>query len=452
MQTHIKILEIDSTFEPLRFRTPLKFGTGLITKITLMTVRARTQNRGGKVADGWGAILLSDLWAWPGEKLTHSERDLAMRQLGQQCCSLLAETKQYAHPIDIYLERKSDLLSLGKNVTQELHLAEPINDLTVLMCAAPVDAAIHDAFGRVNGISSYDGYGPEHMSHDLSFYLDPNFAGKYISDYLRRNFQPQLPIFHLVGGVDKLRNEEVDDADPDDGLPVSLTQWIAREGVYCLKVKLRGNDLTWDIERTIEVYRVAAQALINHGLKHSPRLSVDSNEMCPNPEYVIEYCRRLEETDKDVFKALIYIEQPTERDLSAHRFDMHQLAKIKPVIVDESVVDLDQLRFAFDLGWSGVALKTCKGQTNCLLYLAYAAEMDKFYTVQDLTNPGLSFVHSAGLAARSRPLLGVEYNARQFLPTACADIQKRQSSIFTVRDGLISLIGLDAVGLGYKIK
>ncbi|MCK4590748.1 MAG: hypothetical protein KAT86_03265, partial [Candidatus Latescibacteria bacterium] len=151
-----------------------------------------------------------------------------------------------------------------------------------------------------------------------------NFVGKYISDYLRQNFQPQLPIFHLVGGVDKLHDEEVDDTDPDDGLPVSLTQWIAREGVYCLKVKLRGNDLTWDVERTVAVYRVAAQTLINHGLKHSPILSVDSNEMCPNPEYVIEYCRRLEETNKDVFKALLYIEQPTERDLSAHCFDVHQ--------------------------------------------------------------------------------------------------------------------------------
>ncbi len=293
---------------------------------------------------------------------------------------------------------------------------------------------------------------PEHISHDLSIYLGPDFTGKYASNYLRRNFQQQLPIFHLVGGVDKLRDAEVDDVDPDDGLPVSLTQWIVRDGVHCFKVKLHGNDLTWDVERTIEVYCVAAQALINRGFRSPPVLSVDFNEMCQSPEYVIEYCRRLEEANKDTFKALLYIEQPTERDLSAHCFDMHPLAKIKPVIVDESVVGLDQLRLAFDLGWSGVALKTCKGQTNCLLYLAYAAEMDKFYTVEDLTNPGLSFVHSAGLAARSRPMLGIEYNARQFLPTVCEDIQRRQSSIFAVRNGLISLVDLDANGLGYKIK
>jgi len=33
--------------------------------------------------------------------------------------------------------------------------------LTTFLCASPIDAALHDAFGKVNKISSYQGYGPD---------------------------------------------------------------------------------------------------------------------------------------------------------------------------------------------------------------------------------------------------------------------------------------------------
>ena len=104
--------------------------------------------------------------------------------------------------------------------------AEPMPYLGALVCASPVDAAIHDAFGIANHIGAYDGCGPDFMAHDLSRYLGDGYRGRFIADFIRRDYAPTLPIFHLVGGLDKLRRSEKDASDPQDGLPVSLDEWI----------------------------------------------------------------------------------------------------------------------------------------------------------------------------------------------------------------------------------
>ena len=78
---------------------------------------------------------------------------------------------------------------------------------------------------------------------------------------------------------------------------------------------------------------------------------------------------------------------------------MHAAAKIKPVVIDESLVDLESLLLCRELGYSGVALKACKGQSEALLMGAAAQKYGMFLCVQDLTCPGASFLHSAS----SRP-------------------------------------------------
>jgi len=447
LSSDIRVRSMEARFSPAVLRTPLKFGSGMVTDITLAEVTAEVENRSGRTARGRGAILLSDLWAWPG-KLAHATRDTAMRRLTQRLAELFSGG-EFGHPIDLYWDRKKAMLEIAAELSAEANLAEPINALTVLMCASPIDAAVHDGFGLANGISSYDGYGREFMANDLSRYLGPEFAGRYPQEFLTASVAETLPVFHLVGGVDKLTEDEVGPGDPRDGLPVSLDQWIRRDGVFCLKIKLRGTDAEWDSQRTVEVDRVARQTLGAIGQSDAPCLSVDFNEICASPEYVIEYCRKLQERSRTAFDDLLYLEQPTERDLYAHRFDMHELARIKPVVVDESVLDIEMLRLAFTLGWSGVALKTCKGQTNCLMYIALASQQGRSYSVQDLTNPGLALVHSASLTGRCRPMMGFEYNARQYLPDACREVQDRHPGLFAVRAGRVRPGDLPRSGLGY---
>ena len=97
---------------------------------------------------------------------------------------------------------------------------------------------------------------------------------------------------------------------------------------------------------------------------------------------------------------------------------MHEAAKLRPVVVDESLTDLESLLLAREMGYTGVALKACKGQSQAMLMAAAAQKFGMFLCVQDLTCPGASLVHSAGIAARVPGNAGIEANARQFVPSA----------------------------------
>jgi len=449
MGTDIRVTELEVEFADERLRTPLKFGTGVVSAVTSATVRAGVETRSGRRGEGYGHILLSDSWGYPSTTLSHEARDAAMRLVAERWCREVKSRSAWGHPVELWVEAKAGLPELARGVTEGLGLAEPMPLLGALVCASPADAALHDAFGRAHGVSAYDTLGPEFMAHDLSAYLGPAFGGRYPRDYLRAAYEPELPIFHLVGGLDKLTRAEVTADDPQDGLPVALTDWIERDGLQCLKVKLTGRDLAWDVQRTADVARVAGETRRAMGAAPGLYLSVDSNELNESPGSVVEYLQRLREASPAAYEALLYVEQPTERDLTVHNFDMRPVAALKPVVADEGITDTSRLELAAELGWSGVGLKTCKGHSSCLLYIAQARELGLVCTVQDLTNPGRSLVHSAGLAARTATLMGFEYNSRQYLPQADPAIRARHEGLFTVHDGRVRTASIGPVGLGY---
>ncbi len=449
MDSDIRVLQLETELRTDNLRTPLKFGKVTVSSSTSLIVKATVENRLRNRADGLGSMSLGAQWAFPEHSIPYEKKLEAMIKIGRRFCRMLERRGGFAHPIDIFLGAKHDLLILAKRVSQEVGLSVPMPVLGTLVSASPVDAALHDAFGRVNGICSYDGYGPRHMAHDLSFYLGDGFHGRYISDYLRPRYAARLPVFHLVGGLDKLTRDEVDASDPRDGLPVALEDWIRRDGVFCFKVKLSGVDVDWDVQRTRAAAEIASETLREMGRSRF-FISADANEMSPSPEATLEYLRRLKAASPLAFKSLLYLEQPTERDLAHHRLSMRRVARIRPVLADEGVTDLESLDLAIELGWLGVALKTCKAHSSALLFLAKAEQNGLPYSVQDLTCPGLALVHSATLAARSRPLKGFEYNARQYLPFAFKEVQEKHKEVFTVRDGKVHTGTLEPTGLGFR--
>ena len=179
------------------------FGSAVAGELTLCHVRARVENRRGTVADGWGAIFLSHYWAYPTAAVEPAAKDAAMRQIVAQLCERAPQFVGYRTPARHLPGAAGATPASRANSRQRLAL--PPTDLAALVCAAPLDAAIHDAFGRVNGIAAYEGYGPEHCGHDLSRYLGPSFSGRYVADYLRPHPVEAVPIAHTVGGLDRLR-------------------------------------------------------------------------------------------------------------------------------------------------------------------------------------------------------------------------------------------------------
>ena len=127
---------------------------------------------------------------------------------------------------------------------------------------------------------------------------------------------------------------------------------------------------------------------------------------------------------------------------------MHEAAELLPVVIDESLTGLDMLLLAREMGYSGVALKACKGQSQALLMAAAGQIHKMFLCVQDLTCPGESLIQSAGLAAHVPGVSGIEANAREYVPAANHDWEKRFPGVFDVRNGRMATGTIRGLGLG----
>jgi L-alanine-DL-glutamate epimerase-like enolase superfamily enzyme len=444
----VEALEIN--IEQKQARTPLKFGGEVVETVPFCTVRATVQNGHHDVADGWGGIFLMDQWGWPTPEVPREGKQRVMQRVLDEYIHLVTSHAGMFHPIGLFMELEDDLARINSRVSAEEGVAVEQPFLSALVCVSAVDAALHDAFGNVNGIDTYEGYGSAFMD-DLSRWLGPEFVNLYAGDFVRSAYKPKVPIFHLVGGLDKLTRDELDDTDPADGLPNCLADWIAYEGMYCLKVKLRGNDLDWDVERMIAVHDVGREELDRLGMRQM-HLTADTNEMCESPQYIVEMLQRVRERSPETFDRTLYIEQPTGRDLDGDAHDMRAIAALKPVIVDESLTTVESFDRAMELGWSGIALKTCKGQSSDMLFVAKATRLGIPYAVQDLTNPSIALIHSVGLGARLNTIMGVEANSRQFFPNATSEGEKRvHEGIFRLRGGEADTSSLRGTGLGYQM-
>ncbi|MGL4421747.1 MAG: enolase C-terminal domain-like protein, partial [Gemmataceae bacterium] len=343
------------------------------------------------------------------------------------------------HPIDLFHRIEPLAFQRAKQ-----SLGEPMPDLAALVVLSAFDAAAHDAFGKRHGKSVYECYGPEHLPGDLSRFLGPDYAGLTLAGFLRQTPVPSLPLYHLVGALDPLTTAEVQHP-VGDGLPETLSEWILSDGLTHLKMKLNGQDARWDEERIRGVNRVAMTTAPDRHWYYS----LDFNERCPNADYLLEILERLQHDAPDVFARIQYIEQPTGRDLWQQPANpMHKVAKRVPVVIDESLTSFEALDRAQQLGYTGVALKACKGQSATLLHAVAARRMGLFLCVQDLTCPGASLIQSAGLAAHIPGVMAIEANSRQYCPAANAGWETRFPGLFTVRNGRLPTGTLTGPGLG----
>ena len=440
-----RIVEVAHGFESHTYRTPYMFGGRSVDRVTILNVQCRLRTAAGKESWGFGSMTLGNAWAFPAA--SQDEGLGAMIALADRLRAQSAACDETGHPLDLWRALEPAFLSEAEHVARSRSLSHPIPKLCTLVVASPFDAAIHDAYGKAFGLSSYATYSREFMRQDLARDLGRQFAGEYLDRYVPSQPRALTPVFHSVGASDA-----IDDADVrrrlDDGLPNTLGEWIARDGLTHFKIKLNGGDADKDYDRIVRIDRVVRQAMTARTVADWHYL-LDFNEGCPNVAYLIDLLRRVREVTPDGFQRVKYIEQPTSRDLAKDRANvMHEAAKLCPVVVDEALIDLESLLLAREMGYTGIALKACKGQSQAMLMAAAAQKYGMFLCVQDLTCPGASLIHSAGIAARVPGNAGIEANARQFVPSASAAWEAKFPGIFTIRDGVMRTGQLTAPGLG----
>jgi L-alanine-DL-glutamate epimerase-like enolase superfamily enzyme len=180
-------------------------------------------------------------------------------------------------------------------------------------------------------------------------------------------------------------------------------------------------------------------------------LSADFNCTVTEPDYVCEILDRLKLEEPRIYDMLLYIEQPFPYDLEKHRIDVRSVSSRKPLFLDESAHDWRFVRLGRELGWTGVALKTCKTLTGALLSLCWARANDMSLMVQDLTNPMLAQIPHVLLAAHAGTIMGVESNAMQFYPEASAPERTIHPGIYRRRNGVLDLSTLGSIGFGYRL-
>jgi L-alanine-DL-glutamate epimerase-like enolase superfamily enzyme len=409
-----KILHAEVAFQTQRLAMPLQLSSGMIDSLTEATASVVVEVAGQR-ATGRGAIYLSDLWAWPDPTLLHDERDAVLRRL---CETIAAELprrlgREELHPLELGL-RLHDL------ACNDLPLAPSPSILARAMCGSPFDAAIHDAAGFAldcSALALYD----DHASPIPS--ADEYFASSGACRAIAAALQPPrrlLPAWYVVG--------------QDDGLDRTMAPAIQKNGYCCFKLKITGRDNGADVDRTVEVFRKALECGAGR-----PRITIDSNEANPSADSVLDYLERLEAADASTYSALEYLEQPTARDIRRNAYDWRQVTKRKPVLLDEGLTELGMLEEARRQGYSGFALKTCKGHSMLLVSAAWALQNDMLISIQDLTNPGIALIHAAILGSQLPTINGAELNSPQFTPAANQEFLPRLRDLFEPREGVHQL-------------
>jgi L-alanine-DL-glutamate epimerase-like enolase superfamily enzyme len=430
---------------PIRTRVPLKFGTETLTEISCARVSVEAVDEAGRRAIGWGETPLSVQWVWPSgvpyakrlERLVNFSASIAVR---------LPQAGLCGHALEIGRDFQEELLPGLLVEHNRRHVgSEPMPWIAALLCFSAFDLAAHDAYGRLVGRPVFDTYSPEYLSRDLASLIEdePCFRGKYPADFLLRPRREKLVAWHLVGGVDPLEPADAPDS-PDDGYPDLLRDWIAADRLRCLKIKLRGNDPQWDLERLVRVGDIGRAAGVEW-------FSADFNCTVRDPAYVHQVLDRLEADHPQLDGMILYVEQPFPYELEIDRIDVRRLAARKPLFLDESAHDWRHVRLGRELGWNGVALKTCKTLSGALLSACWAQAHGMSLMVQDLTNPMLAQISHVSLAAHLPTIMGVETNSMQFYPQASLAEAAVHPGLFRRRDGMVDLSTVRGPGLGYRL-
>lgn len=447
--TDVRCIGVDLFLLPVRTRLPLKFGREVVTSVTCARARVTVVDRAGHIAVGWGETPISVQWVWPST-LPYEEREQALLDF---CKTLAHEWVAFGdsgHPMEVgYRFQRQRLTEILKQ--ENAGRANSIPWLAALVCCSPFDIALHDAYGVLHDMPIYETYNEQFMNADLAAFLTPaensnvDFRGKYPVDFLRRDPPAQMAAWHLVGGLDRIDASEPAVTGIDDGYPTLLADWIRRDGLTCLKIKLKGNDLKWDMHRIVDVGRIALENGVNW-------LSTDFNCTVEHVTYVNEILDWLLAEYPRLYGMILYVEQPFPYEIEEHPIDVHSVAARKPLFMDESAHDWHMVKLGRTLGWTGVALKTCKTQTGALLSACFARAHGMTVMVQDLTNPMLAMIPHALLAAHVGTIMGVETNGSQFYPEASLTEAKVHPGLYRRQNGQVDLTTLAGPGFGYRIE
>lgn len=326
----------------------------------LCHARLMVSDERGNTTFGCSADRLSVRWL---DKRPHRDSDLKRRQL----VALIQKARQsyltqpdFDSPFAYWLDRHREIMEAGREANQE--------DLTSSFASALLERAMLDAVSRLSNRSMFRMLREARLGFQPS-QLHPELAGMEFTNVLPDRPVTEINIRHTVGIFDPLTDEDWPVSQRlNDGLPETLNDYIQQLGIRYFKVKLSG-DVNADLRRLERLWEI-----LPHDVE--PALTLDANEAFPDLSTFATFVRRFEQEQLGLFQHVLYIEQPLPRDIALDQQAARaipELAKRKPLIIDESDSSLTSYRRALDVGYAGTSHKNCKGFFKSLANLALVA-------------------------------------------------------------------------------
>ncbi len=399
----VKLEDVERYERPTKMRLAFRFGVITVTEGIQAVIRARISLPDGRSTQGVAAEALAAKWFEKSPEFSDAQNFDQLRQ------SLDIAVDHYrSHgadtPFGLFAGTYAAQLKRGA--------ALRLNPLVAAYGPALLDRAILDALGKATG-NSFAQMISSNMPGIAATSLTPDLEQPQLARFLAA-MRPShsIELRHTVGLVDPLT---AGDRKPmeriNDGLPETLEEVVAYYRGRYYKLKVSG-DVPADLDRLARIASVLDGRLPEY------RATLDGNEQFDDVEGILELWRKVAERPAlaRLAKSTLFIEQPIKRSVALSR-SIEPLAKLKPVIIDESDGELSSFPKALELGYVGVSSKSCKGFYKSILNAARVAKLGPGYFMsgEDLTTlPGVSVQQDLALVS----LLGlshVERNAQHFV-------------------------------------
>src|SRR5262249_37440885 len=154
-KSDIRIEHISFGYDEHVFRAPVGFAGAVVSRATMVTVKCSARTAAGKVTSGFGSMPFNHTFSFPSKKLSSETKNDAMKALAVELANVTGAHQEFGHPLDINRDLAPLYFKAAAEVSERLHLADPIPKLCTLVTAAAFDASIHDAFGKAHGTNCF---------------------------------------------------------------------------------------------------------------------------------------------------------------------------------------------------------------------------------------------------------------------------------------------------------
>ncbi len=399
---------------------------------------------------------------WPSFGWLDKRADVEPKQKMLELLALIERARQVFLQLPPFDSAFEGWWQAHRQFNREL-TTQPSVPLCATFALALIERALIDAMCRSCGLSFFEMLKQRRLGVRVEA-IHPELGNFDLAGSLPDRPRPELFIRHTVGLGDPLTDDDLTvDNRIDDGLPQTLQQYVQQQELRYFKVKVCGNE-DEDFRRLQRIWQLIADV--------DPTITLDGNESFATVERLLGFVDRLAKQSPRLFERILLIEQPLSRAMTLDESTtetIRQVAKQKPLIIDEADDDLHAFRSGMDIGYAGVSHKNCKGVFKSLANHALCKSRSDenhryFLSAEDLTNMPLVAFHQDSAVVAALGLTHAERNAHHFF-SALSHLTPRERNTalanygqlyanshgdvrLNIRKGKIDVSALQCAGLG----